>query len=130
MSHPDPKTTGEGRLAQMATMRSNGSSYAGIGRSFGISGERVRQLLLKGSFVKDSSYTEFRTGSDYHRACTIAGLEIARAVGRIGGRPTKFPNELILETRRLGLRKGALHLGMTVAGFHKAVKRSRSAESV
>jgi hypothetical protein len=35
----------DGRLPQMAKMRANGESYASIGMSFGISGERVRQIL-------------------------------------------------------------------------------------
>lgn len=121
-----PTETTKGRLSQMAEMRAEGASYAIIGGSFGISGERVSQILSKGHLVDDSAYSDWKAGSDFHRACTLAGLANARANGRTGGRPAKFSNELILEIRRMGLARGASHLGMTAVGFYKAVKRARS----
>lgn len=59
-----------------------------------------------------------------------AGLAAARARGRVGGRKPQHTLAQLEEAAELGTRPGARHLGMTVAGFVKALERERARAAV
>lgn len=56
---------------------------------------------------------------------TRAGLERAKAEGRLGGATARNSHQKILEFVKLGFRKGAAAAGLSVPGFQKAVIRAR-----
>ncbi len=56
---------------------------------------------------------------------TMAGLKVARAAGRVGGRRQAHSDDKYLDAAQLGVAAGAKKLHMSKVGFVKALERAR-----
>lgn len=78
----------------------------------------------KAMFGMLAVFAEFERAIAHER--TMAGLKAARARGKVGGRAQKHSDEIVLKAKKLGTKPGARSLGMSVAGFVKAVARAEA----
>jgi len=109
------KTSGPGesgaagpRRAEIAALRESGLTYAEIGRRFGISRERVRQL---------ATVRETTKRRDLMSRPTLTPTEVARLLGVHAGTVRKWANRGLLRSFRVGPRRDRRFLREDIVAY-------------
>lgn len=89
-------------------------------------GEAIDTAFLVAEDPDDIDLNEVRLAA--RRGRTRAGLDRAKAEGRLGGSVARHSNDQIIEFAQRGIIPGARAAKMSVSGFQKALARARKAK--